>query len=105
MRRIDVSRAARADLREIWSYIGQDSSRSARRFLLAAEKLALKLAEFPELGARFEIDHPELEGMRVFPIPRFKKYLMFYRNREDEIEVVRVIHGARDLPAILESQP
>jgi toxin ParE1/3/4 len=68
------------------------------------EKMARRLVEFPELGARYEIDHPELTDLRVFPIPRFKNYLMFYRIREDEIDVVRIIHGARDIPAILEGQ-
>ena len=102
MRRVNLSRPARADVRAIMSNIGQDSPRSARRFLFAVVKLAERLTGIPELGPLYELDHPDLAGLRVFPVPRFKKYLLFYRIHDDEIEVVRVIHGARDIPAILE---
>jgi len=85
--------------------ISKTSPRSARQFLLAVEKLTGRLIAIPEMGPLYEIDHSELAGLRVFPIPRFKKYLLFYRIQDEEIEVVRVIHGARDIPAVLEGKP
>lgn len=97
-----MSRPARADIRLIMLNIGADSPTSARRFLLAVEKLAERLTEVPEFGAIYEIDHPELVGLRAFPVPRFNKYIMFYRVHDDQIEILRVIHGARDIPTILE---
>ncbi|MGH9438287.1 MAG: type II toxin-antitoxin system RelE/ParE family toxin, partial [Terriglobia bacterium] len=38
-----------------------------------------------------------------FPVKDFPKYLIFYRPIRDGIEVVRVIHGARDIPALFET--
>jgi len=82
--------------------IAKDSPRSAQKFLLAVERLAIRLTSIPEMGPKFDAEHPELTGLRVFPIPRFKRYLLFYRIHDEAIEVVRIIHGARDLPSILE---
>lgn len=44
---------------------------------------------------------PLFEGVRVFPVSRFKKYLVFYRPIQDGIEVLRVLHGARDIKGLL----
>jgi plasmid stabilization system protein ParE len=44
---------------------------------------------------------PLFEGIRVFPVSRFKKYLVFYRPIEGGIEVLRVLHGARDIQGLL----
>jgi len=41
--------------------------------------------------------------MRVFPVKSFENYLVFYRPIRDGIEVVRVIHGARDASRVFES--
>jgi toxin ParE1/3/4 len=38
-------------------------------------------------------------GLRSFPVT---KYLIFYYCTEDIIEIVRVIHGARDIEAFFE---
>jgi hypothetical protein len=42
----------------------------------------------------------ELSGLRVWPLKRFPD-LVFYFEREDRIDVVRVLHGKRDLAAWL----
>jgi plasmid stabilization system protein ParE len=39
------------------------------------------------------------------PIGRFKRFLLFFRVHDDVIEVVRIIHGARDIPTALEGTP
>ena len=41
-----------------------------------------------------------LDGMRSHGVRDFHKYIIFYILREDGIEIVRVLHGARDLPAL-----
>jgi toxin ParE1/3/4 len=55
----------------------------------------------PGIGASYEHEHPALAGLRVFPISRFKKYLVFYRPVADGIEILRVLHGARDFHGLL----
>ena len=55
----------------------------------------------PGVGGLWESDNPGLAGIRVSRIRRFKNYLIFYRVLDDGIEVVRVLHGARDIERFL----
>lgn len=80
-----------ADLADIWSFIADDSEQQADLFIdLLDSKLAL-LATQPEMGR----ERPELAPrLRSFPI---RRYVVFYRALRDGIEVVRVLHSARDV--------
>ena len=55
----------------------------------------------PGMGTSYDPGHPALAGLRFLPVSRFKKYLIFYRPIPGGIEVVRVLHGARDIESIL----
>jgi toxin ParE1/3/4 len=59
-----------------------------------------RLADFPEIGRK----HPELEGLdlRVWAV---HSYLILYRPSTVPLDVVRVIHGARDLASIFGPHP
>lgn len=92
---------ARHDLVDIFTYIGRDSRPSARRFLQQAEATFQRLSTMPLLGKRYDPDSARLGEPRYFPVARFKKYLVFYRPRTDGVEVLRVLHGARDLDVLL----
>ncbi len=72
------------------------------RFLHAAESAFHRLARFPEMGSRYASDNPSLADMRTWPIPRFPKHLIFYRPLPGGVEIVRVLHGERDLQPLLE---
>jgi toxin ParE1/3/4 len=104
MRQIRIRSAARADIKGIAETIGKDRPRSARRFFFAAEKLMKRVLDFPELGGLYESNEEDFEGLRVLSIKGFKTYLLFYRVHDDSVEVVRVLHGARDIPAILKGR-
>lgn len=95
--------AAAADLLEHFVFIGKDSEDAAQRFLQSAEATFKLLGRRPEMGKLAEHRSPLLRGMRSFPVKDFSKYLIFYRPVQDGIEVVRVIHGARDIPAMFET--
>jgi toxin ParE1/3/4 len=56
------------------------------------------------MGRQRETTNPNLADLRQWPVPGFEKYLIFYRPAEDGIDVVRVLHGARDLDAILDEE-
>jgi toxin ParE1/3/4 len=47
-----------------------------------------------------EFQHPELVKVRSWPIPGFEKHVIFYRASPETVEVLRVIHAARDLAGI-----
>ena len=90
----------RIDLWQIARHIAQDNHRAAIRFLNAAEATFKQLAQSPELGSLGEFQAPILQGIRRWRVNRFTDYLIFYRQRSEGIEVIRVLHGARDIDAI-----
>jgi toxin ParE1/3/4 len=95
-------RKARQDLVDIFRFYAREAGfRAAQRFFAEAEATFTRLAGMPGMGNGYEHDHPALAGVRFFPISRFRKYVVFYRQIADGIEIVRVFHGARDIPSIL----
>lgn len=97
MSKVTHSKRARRDLLTIWAYIAEDSPNAADKLLDTLNEKCALLGENSELGqARPDIT-PE---MRYFPV---KKYLILYRKTAKGIEVVRFLHGARDLGGALYS--
>ncbi|HZA66841.1 MAG TPA: type II toxin-antitoxin system RelE/ParE family toxin [Geminicoccaceae bacterium] len=90
MPRIIVSPLAQADIDEIWDYIARDSTLNADRFVDRIEQRFGLLAANPRLGVARDDLRP---GLRRFTHAR---YLIYYRPIRGGIEVVRVVHGARD---------
>lgn len=85
---------AEEDLLSIWQYIAEDNPSAATRLLLSIDEKCGLLADNPQLGpARPDI----AEGFRYFPVG---SYLILYRIVADGIEIVRVLHGARDYDAL-----
>jgi toxin ParE1/3/4 len=99
------SRKAQEDVLEITRYIASGSLRAAEGFREALEHAYSTLEAMPYLGASRSFGHPRLFDVRLWPIPKFEKYLLLYRPHPDSIEIVRVVHGARDLPALLAEEP
>ena len=96
MKQFRVSDVARSDLDEIWLYIAQDNLDAADKFIRAIVSRFPKLAAMPLIGRQREELSPRL---RSFPVSR---YVIFYRPIENGIEIVRVLHGARDFPPLFE---
>ena len=101
-RRILRSEPALRDLDEQAKFIQRDSPDVAIRFLAAAEQTFGQLASMPEIGQRQEFGRQELADLRVWQMRGFENYLIFYRSTELGIEIVRVLHAARDIAAIFE---
>ena len=94
---INHSYKARIDLLEIWAYIAEDSTNAADKLLDLIDDKCNLLDENAELGqARSDI----AEGMRYLPV---KNYLILYQVQPFGIEIVRVVHGSRDIDAIFAS--
>ena len=93
------------DIVEVAEFIASRTSLdAANRFVAAAEKTVELLSRMPGLGTRWESDHPRLADLRFFPVTRFPNHLVFYRPLEDGLELVRVLHGAREIARLLESE-
>jgi len=82
---------AKSDLSEIWDYIAEDSEARADSFVDRIDQKIRTLAQRPGIGRLRDELLPEL---RSFPIGR---YTIFYLPIADGIDVVRVLHSARDL--------
>ena len=101
MARVIVRAQAELDVDEIAARIAENNLDAALRFLRAVENAYELLAAWPRIGTRRIARNPSLCGLRSYPIRRFRNYLIFYLPFEDGVEIVRVIHGARDLPVVL----
>lgn len=88
------------DLDNLAAYIQSGRPEAAIRFLSAAEESFKLLATSPGLGQRQRFRRPELADLRVWQVRDFENFLIFYRPLERGIEVVRVLHAARDIEAI-----
>lgn len=91
MLKIHKSPEAENDLDEIWWYIAQDNLDSADRLLDEIEETCWKLAKFKDMGRSRDELYP---GLQSFPVGM---YLIFYLPVRGGIEIVRVLHGMRDI--------
>jgi toxin ParE1/3/4 len=91
MNRCEFTELARADLQDILTYIAADSLRAALRWIERIEQQCQRLAEMPGMGRRRD---DLAAGLRSFPVGL---YLIFYREVENGVQIVRVLHGARDV--------
>ncbi|MCA9220707.1 MAG: hypothetical protein KDA71_10290, partial [Planctomycetales bacterium] len=55
----------------------------------------------PEIGGRYASRSRRLAGVRAITVPGLPKIVVFYLTHARAIEVVRVLHGARDIDAAL----
>jgi toxin ParE1/3/4 len=93
-RRLKVTATAQRDLLEIWSFIEPDNANAADKLLTTITKQLDKLLRFPELGRQRNELVPPLRSIAV------KNYVIFYQLTDKYVEIVRVLHGARDIKRI-----
>lgn len=92
-----LSPEALDDLDAIHAFIAQHNCQVADQVLDAAFTTLDMLARTPLMGRSRSFSHPELGELRSFRVEHFSNYLIFYRPRKGGIEVVRVLHAARNL--------
>jgi len=90
------------DLDEQAFYLANEASAEiGHRFLIAAHETFNLLVTQPEMGWHPRLRHPSLTSLRVFRISGFERMLILYRPIKDGVEIIRVIHGSRDIERIL----
>ncbi len=67
------------------------------RFLRATDDTIQLLARHPRIGRVSGVTSRTIEGMRILRIRDFPKYLVCYHVTKRGVEVLRIVHGARDL--------
>ncbi|QDU31079.1 Plasmid stabilization system protein [Anatilimnocola aggregata] len=92
---------ARLDIVELAVFLGERNAELADRFLNACESTFQLLADSPGIGGAYPTTDQRLENLSVFRVSGFPNHVLFYYRRPQEIEIVRVLHGARDIDFIL----
>ena len=99
-----VKPAARRDILAQFSYLLENAGEAvADRFIVSVERSFGRLAEQPNSGAPRHFTNPALEGLRAWPIDGFEDIRAYYLTGNSQIIVLRVLHGKRDLPSILDA--
>lgn len=97
MGRFLLTSPAKEDIRQIVRYIRQDNPDAAAKVRTKLKSAMQRLADFPEMG-HIRSDLAD-EAMRVWSV---YSYLIIYRSERKPLEVLRVVHGARELSQGLE---
>lgn len=98
--RIQLTPQASNDLDDEFGYLAECNADAVRRFYAPAQETFSSLAEMPGIGALRDYQNPLFAGMRMRAINGFRNYLTFYMTTDDSIQVLRVLHGARDIERI-----
>jgi len=80
---------ANRELVDIWTFIANDNNAAADRTIDRIMSTCDLLADEPGLGQLYDGGR----SLRMFPSG---SYIIFYRRSDDGIEVIHVIHAARD---------
>ena len=96
MSRFVLTPAAEGDLLKIIEYLEGDNPSAVLKVVDALDQAMQRLAENPGIGHV----RPDLTGEDVRFWPVFK-YLVIYRQETKPLEIIRVLHGRRDVERIL----
>jgi plasmid stabilization system protein ParE len=94
--RVVFSAAAKADLRQIAHFIARHNKARALSFVAELRAKAMQLADPPRAFPL--VPRYEHHGIRRRP---FHNYLIFYRVGDGRVEIVHILHGARDYEPLL----
>ena len=86
---------ARRDILRIWTYIAEDSETAADRFADLLIQHFQLLGANPHIGRRRDELRP---GYRSFPVG---EHLILYQIGQPGVRIMHVVHGRRDLEALL----
>jgi toxin ParE1/3/4 len=81
-------------------YLSQDAEQAALGFVEALERAYTHIGRHPATGSPRYAHELNLPGLRSWPLARYP-HLVFYVEHSDHIDIWRVLHGQRDIPAWL----
>jgi toxin ParE1/3/4 len=89
---------AKTDLETILEDLQQKNPAVADRYATEFYDKGKALAQFPEIGRRRPEIAPHLHSTLVHP------YVIFYRIHGDEVQILRILHGRKDLRSIMQAE-
>jgi len=97
MRSLRITAPASQDLEEISEYFLEKSVEAGDRFVQTFAQKCQHLARYPYIGKSYAQLRPGLQGLSLMG------YIIFYQVVEDDIEILRVVSGYRNLEEIFEN--
>ena len=94
MQSILISTQATQDLYEHFFYIQRDNVETAWDFFHSVQQTFIQIARSSALGDRCSINHPQLKEVYSWSVNGFRQHLVFYQERQDAIEIIRILYAA-----------
>ena len=91
MRSLRITTSASQDLEEISDYFLERSVDAGDRFVREFSRKCQRIAQFPFIGKSYDQVSPGLQGLSLM------NYIVFYRVSENDVEILRVVSGYRNL--------
>jgi plasmid stabilization system protein ParE len=76
----------------------------AVRFRAAVQRTVEFLRQRPFVGPRYRSRQAKLQNLRSWPVAGFEAIRLYYLIDKNTMQIVRVLHGKRDLARILEQE-
>jgi toxin ParE1/3/4 len=102
-KKIVITPKASEDLDDCFAYISEDNPEIALRFFDSTRLTIAQIARMPGIGSIFVTENERLQGLRKWSVKDFRKYLIFYIDRDEIVEIVRILYATRDISDILDS--
>ncbi len=93
---VRYSAPALAEIDEIFEFIARDNAAAASDVLMAIANAIALVRLYPHKSRR-----TRQRGMRALPLSRYP-YIIFFKIRRGELEVLHVLHGAHRHPGFQE---
>jgi toxin ParE1/3/4 len=82
-------------------YLKEQAEHAALGLVDAVEDAYILLSQHPAIGTSRYAHELDIPGLRSWSLPRFP-YVVFYIEHDDHIDVWRVLHTRRDIPALMQ---
>lgn len=79
-------------------YLSENAPEAALGFIDELERAYRQIGRHPSAGFSRYAHELNLPGLRFWPLRKYP-HLIFYVERDDHVDVWRVLHGQRDIPA------
>ena len=99
-----ISKQFYRDIDVVLGYLGDIAGVDVvRRFASAVESTRNHIRHFPSSGSLHYSEAANIDNLRMFPVSRYRDYLLFYIDGSEEVVLVRLLHGNRDVGIELDS--
>jgi toxin ParE1/3/4 len=104
-RKVSIRPRAIADIEKCADYLEENATpKVALRFRSAIMQAVEQIEAMPGVGSPRQVRNPRLSGLRMWIVPGFQNYLLFYLTPQGGAEIIRLFHGAQEVNSILETE-